>query len=166
VTVYSVYEPPDQAPEVLTRAEALAFVKEGFSWPALLVPVLWLLYQRMWLELILFVAVVIALGWLLGQSDQGQALFGWLSLGIVALFAAEANDLRGAALERRGWRHAGVAIGRSREAAELSFFRAWLPEQERAPRERPAVPDQPRRTEALPQRTDQGEEVVGWSPQP
>jgi hypothetical protein len=35
VTVYSVYEPPAKTPDMLARAETLAFVKEGFSWPAL-----------------------------------------------------------------------------------------------------------------------------------
>ncbi len=167
MTVYSVYEPPAKAPEVLTRAEALGFVKEGFSWPALLVPGLWLLYQRMWLEFVLFVVLFVVLGWLLGQSDQGQALFGWISLGIVVLFAAEANDLRRAALERRGWREVGVAIGQSREAAEFSFFRSWLPEQERSSRDRPVAPDVPRQTEVPPRKPGgESEEVIGLFPQP
>jgi hypothetical protein len=167
VTVYSVYEPPAKAPEVLPRAEALAFVKEGFSWPALLVPALWLLFQRMWPEFVLFVVLFVVLGWLLGQSDQGQALLGWISLGIVVLFAAEANDLRRAALERRGWRQIGVAFGQSREAAELSFFRAWLPEQERSSRDRPVPAEAPRQTEAPPRKTGaEGEEVIGLFPQP
>lgn len=167
MTVYSVYEPPAKAPEVLTRAEALAFVKEGFSWPALLVPGLWLLFQRMWLEFVLCVVLFVVPGWLLGQSDQGKALLSWISLGIVVLFAAEANDLRRAALERRGWRQIGVAIGQSREGAELSFFRSWLPEQERSSRDRPVAREAPRQNEA-PQRKMGGEseEVIGLFPQP
>jgi len=170
VTVYSVYEPPAKAPEVLTRAEALAFVKEGFSWPALLVPGLWLLFQRMWLELVLFVVLFVVLGWLLGQSDQGKALLSWISLGIVVLFAAEANDLRRAALERRGWRQIGVAMGQGLDAAELSFFRSWLPEQERSSRDRPVASRQTealRQTEAPPRKTSgESEEVIGLFPQP
>jgi len=149
------------------RAEQLAFVKEGFSWPALLVPGLWLLFQRLWLELVLFVVLFVVLGWLLGQSDQGKALFSWVSLGIVVLFAAEANDLRRAALERRGWREVGVAIGQSREAAEFSFFRSWLPEQERSSRDRPLAPDAPRQTEMPPRNPGgESEEVIGLFPQP
>ena len=38
MTVYSVYEPPSEAPDLMQRADRLAFVKEGFSWPALFVP--------------------------------------------------------------------------------------------------------------------------------
>ena len=101
MTLYSVYEPPGEASDPEERAEALVFVKEGFSWPALLVPGLWLLYQRMWLELVLFVALFAVLGWVFDPSgDQTQTLFGWLSVAIIVLFAFEANDLRGAALER------------------------------------------------------------------
>jgi hypothetical protein len=166
VTVYSVYEPPAKTPDMLARAETLAFVKEGFSWPALLVPGLWLLFQRLWLELVLFVALFVVLGWLLGQSDQGQALFGWISLAIVVLFAAEANELRAAALERRGWRQVGVAIGRNLEAAELSFFRSWLADHDRQPRERQLMPEASSRGEASrPRRSGEGEEVIGLFPQ-
>ena len=100
MTLYSVYEPPSKARDPEDQAEALVFVKEGFSWPALLVPGLWLLYQRMWLELILFVALFALLASIFGSSDQGQTLFGWLSVALIALFAFEPNDLRRAALER------------------------------------------------------------------
>ena len=57
-------------------------------------------------------------------------MFGWLSLALVVLFAFEANDLRRAALERRGYK-VGTAIGAGRDFAELAFFRSWLPQQER-----------------------------------
>ena len=61
MTVYSVYEPDKEAPDLAVRADRLAFVKEGFSWPALFLPALWLLYQRMWIELIVFVVAFAAL---------------------------------------------------------------------------------------------------------
>ena len=54
-------------------------------------------------------------------------MFGWLSLALVVLFAFEANDLRRAALERRGYKQMGTAIGAGRDDAELAFFRTWLP---------------------------------------
>jgi len=165
VTVYSVYEPPAKAPDVLARAESLRFVKQGFSWPALFVPGLWLLYQRMWLELILFVALFGVLAWLLGQSEQGQGLLGWLSLGLVVLFAAEASDLRGASLERRGWTQAGAAVGPSRDAAELAFFRSWLPTQER-PAPAPEATAERQSPATRPRTGAEGEEVIGLFPGP
>ena len=45
----------------MQRADRLAFVKDGFSWPALFVPLLWLIYHRMWIELIVLGLVYLAL---------------------------------------------------------------------------------------------------------
>jgi hypothetical protein len=132
VTVYSIYEPQSQAPDLAARAERLAFVKEGFSWPALLIPAFWLIYQRMWIELGVFIAILAGLSWAFGVDSQGQALFGWAASALILLFAFEANDLRAAALERRGYRLAGLAMGRGRDAAERGFFESWLPQQTRA----------------------------------
>lgn len=172
MSLYSVYEPPTEAPDLARRAEALVFVKEGFSWPALLVPGLWLLYQRMWLELIVFILLFVLLAWVFGPSDEAQALLGWTSVAIVVLFAFEANDLRGASLERRGYRLAGVAVGRGLDAAELAFLRTWLPRRQRTAGEREGDQEAPRRAKAharqatAPMRGPEGEEVIGLFPRP
>jgi Protein of unknown function (DUF2628) len=167
VTVYSVYEPPTQAPDLAERADRLAFVKEGFSWIALLVPVLWLLYYRMWIELILLVLVYVGLQLAFGTHTGGATLVGWASLAIAVLFAFEANDLRAASLERRGYRLAGVASGRDRTEAERSFFRAWLPQQANAPRGPERGHVQRREAEAAPAMPGgEGEEVIGLFPRP
>ena len=167
MTVYSVYEPPTQAPDLAERAEKLAFVKEGFSWAAFFVPILWLLYYRMWVEFVLLALVYIALQLVFGTEPQGQTLFGWASLAIAVLFAFEANDLRAAALERRSYRLAGVASGRDRTEAERSFFSAWLPQQARAAREPERVIEPRHEVEAEPSMPrGEGEEVIGLFPRP
>jgi hypothetical protein len=167
VTVYSVYEPPSEAADIVERADRLAFVKEGFSWPAFLVPILWLLYYRMWLEFVLLALVYVALQLVFGTEPQGQTLFGWASLAIAVLFAFEANDLRAASLERRGYRLAGVASGRDRAEAERSFFSSWLPLQAKAAREPERMPETRREAEAGPSRPrSEGEEVIGLFPRP
>jgi hypothetical protein len=167
VTVYSVYEPGKEPPDIAVRADRLAFVKEGFSWPAFFLPALWLIYQRMWIELVVFVVACVALQWAFGLSDQGQALFGWTSLALVVLFAFEANDLRTAALERRGYRLAGVASGRDRTDAERSFFRAWLPQQAKAARGVERGQERARDGEAAkPVTRGEAEEVIGLFPRP
>jgi hypothetical protein len=167
VTVYSVYEPAHDVSDVETRADKIAFVKEGFSWPALFVPALWLLFYRMWIELIIFLVLIGGLQWLLGGDRQGAELAGWVMTAISVLFAFEANDLRGAALARRGYRLAAVAIGRDRDEAEEQFFRTWLPQQSRSP----SLPGQ--RSTAkhggdapAPIAGGEGEEVIGLFPKP
>ncbi len=164
MTVYSVYEPPVPATDVIARADRLAFVREGFSWVALLVPLLWLVYHRMWIEFVVLLLVYIGLQLAFGSDAQGQALTAWAGLAISVLFAFEANDLRTASLERRGYRLAGVASGRDRVDAERSFFVKWLPEQERAA----SITPPPRRETAArtPLPREEGEEVIGLFPQP
>jgi hypothetical protein len=165
VTVYSVYEPPVPETDVIARADRLAFVKEGFSWVALLVPLVWLLYHRMWIESVVLFLVYVGLQLAFGGDAQGQALVTWASLAISILFAFEASDLRTASLERRGYRLAGVASGRDRVDAERAFFARWLPEHERiAP---VTLPSSRRDSGArTPPQRGEGEEVIGLFPQP
>jgi Protein of unknown function (DUF2628) len=166
VTLYSVYEPPGEGRDPEERAEELVFVRQGFSWPALLVPGFWLLYQRMWLELIAFVALFALLGWVFGTSEEGQTLFSLLGAALVVLFAFEANELRGAALERQGYREAGTAVGSGRDAAELAFFQSWLPQQEKG-RERQAPPERPGNADIpAPKASGEAEGVIGLFPTP
>jgi len=166
VTVYTVYEPPGDEADLELRAAKIAFVKDGFSWPALFVPALWLIFQRMWLELIVFLVVISGVSWAFGTEDPGRGLGGLLSLGLTVLFAFEANDLRGWALQRRGYRFAAVASGRDRMEAERSFFTAWLPEQERAARRHApsARPGAPKDKTVAPTRPSAGDEVIGSFP--
>ena len=167
MTVYSVYEPPAEAPDLMQRADRLASDKEGFSWLALLVPLLWLIYYRMWIELIVLGLIYLALQVVFGTDTQGQALAIWASFAVGVLFAFEANDLRAAALERRGYRLAGVASGRDRTEAECSFFTAWLPRQASVART-PVRGGEPRREQeaAPPVQHGEGEEVIGLFPRP
>ena len=163
MTAYYVYEPDSEAPTVSARADALDFVKDGISWPALIVPAFWLIYHRMWIELLVYLAAYAALGWAMSYSQNGSDLLSWVAIALSLLFAFEANDLRRYALERKGYRQIGVAIGGSREAAELSFFRGWLPEQSISPK----APQRSTKNEA-PVRVVPGgtEEVIGLFPRP
>jgi hypothetical protein len=101
-----------------------------------------------------------------GPSDPGKTVFGWLGLALVVLFAFEANDLRRAALERRGYRQMGIAIGSGRDDAELAFFRSWLPQQTRG-RQREVVVDRPQSAGfPAPKASGEAEGVIGLFPRP
>ena len=166
MAAYSVYEPPKPASDLFERADRLAFVREGFSWPALLVPLFWLIYQRMWIEFFLLLAVYAALQAAFGTDPQGQALAAWASVAVGVLFAFEANDLRTLALERRGYSFAGVAIGRDRTEAERAFFTSWLPQQQTrtSKPERESAPSA--ETKPVASARGGGEEVIGLFPRP
>lgn len=165
MTVYSVYEPPGDDADLEARLDKIAFVKDGFSWLALVIPILWLIYQRMWLELVVFLAAIALIPWLLGADPYARQLGGWLSLGLTVLFAFEANDLRGWALQRRGYRFVGAASGSDRTEAERSFFLSWLPRQQRRRIGIPPVKDQaPKGPTVTPTRPSGDDEVIGSFP--
>jgi len=167
VTVYSVYEPPAETKDLVERADRLAFVKEGFSWPAFFVPLLWPLYHRMWIEFVVLLLIYIGIQLVVGAEPQAQALSAWIGLAISVLFAFEANDLREASLARRGYKFAGTAAGRGRTEAERFFFNLWLPQQLSHARTTEAMPAPPRETEIRPPLPrGEGEEVIGLFPRP
>jgi hypothetical protein len=118
--MFTVHAPPGA-----TDAEEQAvFIKDGFSWPAFFFPLFWLLYHRMWLEFAVVIALVIALEIALGALGLKEAALVAACVGFNLLFAFEANDLRRARLDRKGWRRLGLAAGRGLSDAELDFYRA------------------------------------------
>lgn len=100
----------------------LAVVKDGFCWPALFVPALWLAYHRLWLGLLLYLVVAALLGLLsqfLGLAETAQFM---LSLGFAVLVAAEANEWRRRALERRGFRLTAFLPAQDQTEAEWRYL--------------------------------------------
>ena len=164
MTLYSIYEPGDEQSNLAARADRIAFVKEGFSWPALFFPALWLIFHRMWIELIVLLIAFAALQWLYVSSVDGRAVLEWAGFALVLLFAFEANDLRGFALVRRGYQPVGVAMGEDRETAELSFFRSWFPRQSGLKVREGGKPRPAQGPTRL--RPSEGEEVIGLFPRP
>ncbi len=108
------------APRETEAADRLVFVKDGFCWPAFFLPLVWLLYRRMWIVFLGFVLVTAGLEF--AGRQFGEAISGLVAALLVLLFALEANTLRRWTLTRRGWRTLGVASGRSIDEAELRFF--------------------------------------------
>ncbi len=116
----------------LPRAEDhVRFVKEGMARWAILSPLLWFLYHRMWWEGAAYfgLSILIALaGGGLGLHENITVLLG---LGVQLLAAMEANDLRRLALARKGYQTVAIVHGSDEEEAEARFFANWsqaLPE--------------------------------------
>ncbi|RWO92888.1 DUF2628 domain-containing protein [Mesorhizobium sp.] len=103
MAVYVVMEPPGRG----EKPDTTAFVRDGFSWLGFLVPPLWLLWHRLWIEAAMaFVAMA-----LLSMLAEGLSLglAGRLLSLLVSLYVGlEGQALRIAALRRRGWHEWGV----------------------------------------------------------
>jgi Protein of unknown function (DUF2628) len=116
---YTVHAPADDP----AAPEKFAFVKDGFSWPALFAPILWILWHRLWLTLVGYVIFVLVVAWT-GRLVNENAAFIVAILGSL-LFALEANNIRRLSLANRGWSDLGASSGQNLDEAELRFFDRW-----------------------------------------
>jgi membrane-bound metal-dependent hydrolase YbcI (DUF457 family) len=117
---YSVYQGPEARGD-----QDLIFIKDGFCWPALVLPFIWPAWRGLWLvvlmALVLLIAILVAVqgGWL-------APLTGSVIEALVALIVAfEGNNLRRWTKSRRGWREVRMVSGRRLADAERSFFHAY-----------------------------------------
>jgi hypothetical protein len=102
----------------------IQLIKEGINWAALLFTALWALWHRLWWPALAVIAasmLVAGFGKSLGADEPTQSLLGFAVAAVLALLA---NDLRRAALERRGFTEAGVVCAADEDAALLKFMQA------------------------------------------
>ncbi len=152
MAAYTVHAPPDGDPE------RIRLVKEGFCWPALFFPALWLLWHRMWIPFVLYLVYAAAL-YGLGTAFP-DAPIGFVALLGAVLLALEANNLRRWSLARRGWSELGGTFGRTLDEAEMRYFKDHAREARRAPAQQPA----PRTWPAYQPDRREGDEVMGLFP--
>lgn len=123
---YTVHEESQPAADRADRAERLVFVRDGFSWGAALFAPLWLLLHRLWLGLLAYIALVVALQLLGTTLKLDQRWLGLASLGLNLLLGFEADNVRRWALRRRGWTTLGAVTGPNLTECERRFFDDWL----------------------------------------
>jgi hypothetical protein len=96
------------------------FVRDGFVFPALVIPVLWMLWHRMWLEAALLFLAMVLLG--LGGEQHGYGIIATVaSIGLALFTGFEGANLRLASLRRKGWRDAAVIEAHSAGDAEIRY---------------------------------------------
>ena len=126
MAIYTVHQPPLKKYESAPNPERFVFVRDGFSFWALIFGPLWMLRHRMWLVLIGYVVVVVAMHFALrfvGASGSTTTVAGVL---LALLIGIEAGTLRRFTLGRRGFRNLGVVVADDRETAERRFFDSWV----------------------------------------
>ncbi|TPN84232.1 DUF2628 domain-containing protein [Mesorhizobium sp. CU2] len=116
MAIYVVMEPPAAS----AKAEDIAFLRDGFTWLGLLFSPLWLAWNRLWIEAALtfiVMAVLSAVGEKLGLEWAGSML----SLLVSLYVGFEGQNLRIAALRRRGWREWGAVEAKNLGDAEMRY---------------------------------------------
>ncbi len=100
----------------------VALIVEGFSWPALIFGPFWALWHGLWRSAIVWVVIVALVGGvgaLTGVvTDAVSAVLLLVQIG----FGLWGNDLRRAALARRGYVEHAVVAGRDGVEAEHRYF--------------------------------------------
>lgn len=115
LTRFIVFEPPES-----DGAKDAVFVRDAFSFWALLFTFLWLFRYRLWLAGIAALALFVAIT-LLGEQgfDLTAAVLQFL-LGL--LIALEGPSLRAARYRRKGWREAAAFQAADLTEAELRYY--------------------------------------------
>jgi hypothetical protein len=123
--IYTFHDPaPDTQPST-DHAVRIVGIKDGIAWWALPVPFIWLVWHRLWRALAVYVVAVVAIGIIiefLPLSVSADVLIGALFNVAVAV---QGNDLRRAALMRRGFSEVAAVSASSMVEAECVFFDAW-----------------------------------------
>ncbi|TMK22929.1 MAG: DUF2628 domain-containing protein [Alphaproteobacteria bacterium] len=171
MSIYTVYEPPLKAHESAPDPERFVFVRDGFSFWAFLLAPWWMLRHRLWLALVCYVILAVALSValrLIGTSAAVAIIAGAL---FSLLVGFEAATLRRFGLARRGWRNVGIVVGDDVESAERRFFDAWANKSwvNKSWAERPSVDGASRASSpamGVPMARRPSSEVIGLFPQP
>jgi hypothetical protein len=159
MTIYTVLAPPVSATGGLDEADRMIFVKDGFSWSAFLIPVVWMLYRRMWVVLCFYALYLVAIelaGRFLGApTATALGVLGALFLGF------EGNSLLRWTLSRRRFTEQGLVEAASRDEAEIRFFHRFAAASTAAAEPRLAGPAVHRAA-----RPDSSADIVGLFPTP
>jgi hypothetical protein len=136
--VYTVHAPVAKGDGV-AATDRFAFVRDGFHvWAALLAP-LWLAWHRLWLALIGWIVVVVALDLGMAALGVGSTAVFWVNLLIALLTGFEAASLRRWSLSWRNWRQLDIVVADDEEAAERRFFDRWTAKQRALSNDQAAV---------------------------
>ena len=124
---YTVHRPPVPSQDRLDQASELIFMKEGFSWLGFLFPLVWLLYNKLWVEFVLFLIFALILQGVLVNLGFHEQIVACCMLFVNLIFGFEANNIRRWKLARADYQLEGVVSGHSLQECELKFFSSWSP---------------------------------------
>ncbi|NKB49279.1 MAG: DUF2628 domain-containing protein [Alphaproteobacteria bacterium] len=97
-------------------------IAERFNWAAFLFGPFWALWHGMWRTAIVLLVIAVAVGGFGALAGVAADLVSAVQILIQIAIGLWANDLRRAALSRRGYVERAVVAGNSHEEAEHRYF--------------------------------------------
>jgi hypothetical protein len=126
--VYTVHAPVTNEAGI-RAADRFAFVRDGFHVWAALAGVVWLAWHRLWLALIGWIIVMLALQIGMARLGAGPTAIFFTDVMVALLMGFEAASLWRWTLSRRNWRQLDIVVADDEEAAERRFFDRWTAKQ-------------------------------------
>ena len=118
--VYTVHAPTAYAAD-FRATDKFVFVRDGFHFWAMVLGPLWLIWKRLWLALLGWLVLTIALGVAVVELGGGAAAM-VIGIIIAILTGLEASTLQRWTYSRRKWRQLDVVVADDEESAERRFF--------------------------------------------
>jgi hypothetical protein len=119
---FVVLEPPGHDDTSVRHSDRFIFLREKFSLSAFLFGPLWMIWQRLYLEVFAYLVGLAVIAWALYALGVGWPaiilIFGLIQL----LLGLEATSLVRRMRVRHGWRDGGVVIADDLDLAERRFF--------------------------------------------
>lgn len=160
MAVYLVHQPPQRSGETAPDPERFLLVRDGFHVWAFLFGPLWMIANRLWLVLVLYLALTIGLNAGLYIADAPTLLRSAIFFALALLLGLEASTLRSWTLSRRGWKNIGLVGGENIEAAERRFFAGWVNNAARA-----TILTKPAPAQIAPQSSNGNSGIIGLFPE-
>ncbi|MGE3147573.1 MAG: DUF2628 domain-containing protein [Pseudorhodoplanes sp.] len=165
MAVYTVHQPPLRRGETASDPGRFVFVRDGFHFWAFVFGPFWMLRHRLWLALVLYLALIAAVFAAIWFAGAGRAA-PFVQLLLALLIGIEASTLRRWTLKRRGWQERGVVVGDDLESAERRFFDGWTA-RGAAAGSNPAAPPRPLSDPPRDPANARGQtDIIGLFPEP
>jgi hypothetical protein len=126
--VFTVHAPVDSGAD-LAATDKFTFVRDGFHFWAMVASALWLVWHRLWLALIGWIALNAAIWFGLSALGVSARTILFADFLIAVLMGLEAASLQRWTLSRRKWRQLDIVVADDEEAAERRFFDRWTARQ-------------------------------------
>ena len=136
--VYTVHAPV-AANADFRATDRVTFVRDGFHVWAALLGAVWLAWHRLWLALLGWIVLMIAVDIGMVRLGIGAAAIFFVDALLALLLGFEAASLERWTLSRRSWRQLDIVVADDEEAAERRFFDRWTAKQRGPANEQPAV---------------------------
>lgn len=117
---YRVFEFSYALPKKSAAGEDVRFVRDGFSYGALIFPAIWLLWNRLWMIFAGFLGF--AAIFVLAADSINPILAVFLNALVGLYLGFEGTNLKAMKLRNTGWHETDIVIGGDEEEAELRYF--------------------------------------------